>query len=216
MLQLGISAACAYVRKVLDELTSVEEIGMLASPDAVDLHKLVEGAIVEAAVKVHSNAPSILLDGIKGVIGVDYDVTISEDNVATITMLKDTVRIASVKADDSSVVVCDLIPEDSAEGRKQLNPYVRGVHDDPRVVLNKVWADSHKPVLTYYTVTYQAAELSVEYVPYPEIDETIILISPQLQYAVLNELAAMVCDSLGETDKAALCRAKSKEYMEGK
>ena len=149
MYQLSISAACTYVRRALDELTSVEEIGMLVSPDAVDIHKLVEGAIVEAAVKVHELAPAIMIEGKKGEENttdkdgntVVKDYKTSEDNgVMTITMEKETVRIASIQASDSEVVVCEFVPEDSAEGRKQLNKYVRGVPDDPRVVLqNKKW-----------------------------------------------------------------------------
>ena len=213
MIQLSISAACAYVRKVMDELISVEEIGMLVSPDAVDLHKLVEGSIVEAAVKVHNLAPSVMIDGILGTAGTDYETSLTE-KVLTITMKKDTIRVASVKASDSSIIVSDLVPEDSAEGRKQLDKYVRGVPDDPRLVLAKVWAGDNLPVLKYYTT--EAAEVELYYVPYPEIEETIIMICPKLEYAVLNEIAAMVLDILGEHDKAAIYREKANKYMEGK
>lgn len=214
MIQLSISTACSYVRKVLDELVSVEDIGMIASPDGIDLHRLVEGAIVEAVIKTHSNAPSIMIDGVVGVKGVDYD-TAFNDGVITITMLKDTIRVASVKHEDSDIVVCDLIPEDSAEGRKQLNKYVRGVSDDPRVVLAKIWNDNHKPILRYYSAEAEK-NVALTYVPYPEIDETIVMICPRLEHAVLNEIAAMVLDSLNENAKAEIYRAKSKEYMEGR
>ena len=275
MFQLSISAACTYVRRVLDELTSVEEIGMLVCPDAVDLHKLVEGSIVEAAVKVQNQAPSIMIDGIKGEFGTNKDyVTSIKDGVITILMLKDTLRLASIKAVDSEVVVCDVIPEDSAEGRKQLNKYVRGVPDDPRVVLQKNWSTEYRPVFKYYTIQNvpmaasdmdENPDIDIEgnvpgvdiegtipptdndvpsidiegtipptdndvpsididgsnpvelyYVPYPMINESVVEISPKLEYAVLNELTAMVLDSLNEHDKAALYRDKSLKYMEGK
>ena len=259
MFQLSISAACSYVRRVLDELTSVEEIGMLVCPDAVDLHKLVEGSIVEAAVKVQNQAPSIMIDGIKGEFGTNEDyVTSIKDGVITILMLKDTLRLASIKAVDSEVVVCDVIPEDSAEGRKQLNKYVRGVPDDPRVVLQKNWSTEYRPVFKYYTIQNvpmaaldmdENPDIDIEgnvpgvdiegtnpptdndipsididgsnpvelyYVPYPMINESVVEISPKLEYAVLNELTAMVLDSLNEHDKAALYRDKSLKYMEGK
>lgn len=186
---------------------------MLVSPDAVDLHKLVEGSIVEAAVKVHNLAPSVMIDGILGTAGTDYETSLTE-KVLTITMKKDTIRVASVKASDSSIIVSDLVPEDSAEGRKQLDKYVRGVPDDPRLVLAKVWAGDNLPVLKYYTT--ETAEVELYYVPYPEIEETIIMICPKLEYAVLNEIAAMVLDILGEHDKAAIYREKANKYMEGK
>lgn len=243
MYQLSISAACSYVRRAMDELTSVEEIGMIVSPDAVDIHRLIEGNIVEAAVKVHTQAPAIMIDGVKGVHGKENDFVaeVSKDGVITITMQKDTVRIASVKAVDSDVVVSDLIPEDSAEGRKQLNKFVRGVPDDPRVVLQKIWMDDYKPVLKYYTcldpfktetvditenippssdleenipsIDINYSPVEVTFVPYPWIEDGIVKICPRLEYAVLNELTAMVLESLSMADKAALCREKAVNYM---
>lgn len=267
MFQLTIGAATAYVRKCLDELMSVEEIGLLVSPDAVDIQKLVENGIVEAAYKVHNQAPSIMVDGILGEYGTEKDYVVSiENGVITIVMLKDTARVASIKAVDSDIVVCDFVPEDSAEGRKQLNKFVRGVPDDPRVVLQKTWFGNYKPILKYYTIvniplseneegTSTASDLNenlpsidleggvpeidaggttppvqdmpsidiegstpieLHYVPYPEIVEEAVSISPKLEYAVLNELTAMVLESLNESDKAALYRDKSLKYMEGK
>lgn len=217
MFQLGINAACAYVRRVLDELTSVEDIGMLVSPDALDLHKLVEGSIVEAAVKVHRNAPSVLVDGIQGVINEDFDAELTQDGVIVIKMLKDTTRVASIQVSDSPVVISELIPENSAEGRKQLNKYVRGVADDPRVVLAKRWRDTYQPVMLYYsTKADELPEINLEYIPYPMIEEGIVLIAPRLEYAILNEIAAMVLDSLDLHSKAEIYRNKSKESMEVK
>lgn len=216
MVQLSISAACSYVRKMLDELVSVEEIGMIASPDGIDLHRLVEGAIVEAVIRTHTKAPSFFIDGVKGEDGVDFETLVTDDNVMVITMKTDVVRIASVKASDSNIVVCDLIPEDSAEGRKQLNNFVRGVPDDPRVVLQKAWNADYRPILKYYTCSDSKDVKSVDlyYVPYPSIDETIVMVCPKLEYAVLNEVLAMVLDSLNEHEKAELYRNKVKENME--
>lgn len=226
MIQLSISAAHAYVRKVLDELTSVEELGMLVSPDSMDLHKLVEGFVVEAAVRVHTNAPSYLLDGIAGEIDEDFTIDDNSGKVLTITMNKDCVRIASIKAKDSDYVVCDLIPEDCAEGRKQLNEYTRGTYDDPRAVLMKTWAGEYKPIVKYYSLKEAIAEdetaaqntteknspVDVEYIPYPAIDETIVMVSPRLEYNVLNETVALVLDALDQREKAQLYRAKAQNY----
>lgn len=216
MFQLGISAACAYVRKSLDELTSVEDIGMLASPDAIDLHKIVENSIIEAAVRVHERASSVLMDGVIGVSGTDYTAQLVEtDKSVTITMNKEAVRIVSIKASDSSVIITELIPEDSAEGRKQKNPHVCGTFDDPRAVLNKVWSEDHKPVITYYTAKDKTTPtFTVEYVPYPYIEENVIEICSRLEYAVLNELTAMVMESYGLAERAAQHRNRANEIME--
>lgn len=219
MVQLSVSAACAYVRKTLDELTSVEDLGMLVSPDALDIHKIVEDSIVEAAVRVHRLAPSSMIDGDVAVDGTDYELEIPEgSDVATLTMKVDTLRIASVKACDSDYVVTDTVPEDSPEGRKQLNSFVRGVPDDPTLVLCKVWDGDNLPVFKYYSFSSDTAEktMDVTYVPYPVIEETIIKICPKLEFAVLNEIVAMVLDAFSEHERAALFREKSRAYFENK
>jgi putative alpha-1,2-mannosidase len=125
--------------------------------------------------------------------------------------------------------VSDLFPEDSAVGRMQLNEYTRGTYDDPRAILMKRWEGDYLPIIKYYSLKEAYIEpespkpddsakpfVDLEYVPYPSIDETIVMICPRLEYAVLNEIAAMVLESLNEHEKASLYRAKSKEYLEVK
>ena len=216
MYQLSINSATSYVRTALDELATVEEIGMLVDADAVNLQRLVVNSIVEAVVKTHQGAASVLIDGITGKKGEDYKAEL-KDGVITITMLKDTLRLASLQAEGSPVVVCSVVPENSAEGHKQLNKYVRGVSEDPCLVLQKVWSESYKPIFKYYsTEATTCPEITLEYIPYPVLHDAIIDVSPQLEYAVLNELVAMVLDSVKEHDKAALYRAKATAIMEGK
>lgn len=214
MYQLGINAACAFVRTALDELTTVEEIGFLVDADAVNLQRIVENCIVEAVVRTHQNAIPLLIDGEKGEKGVDFDAELQDDGSTKITMLQDTLRVASVKA-TGSPVVCTFVAEDSPQGRMQENKFTRGVYDDPRVVLVKSWSDDYRPVLRFYTAQ-QGAEFAVEYIPYPVITDSMVGISPRLEYAVLNEITAMVLDSVNEHQKASIYRAKSLAIMEGK
>lgn len=216
MYQLGIGAACTFVRTALDELMSVEETGQLIEVDALDLHRLVENLIVEAVVTTHSGASHLLIDGISGAEGVDYKSEMVGD-VITVTMLKDTLRLSSIQAGDSDVVVSEPVPEDSAEGRKQLDIYAKGVYDDPRVVLAKRWAGEYRPVLRYYSAKNKSVkpDITLEYVPYPVITESVVEVCPRLEHAVLNELAALVLNSLNEHEKAALYRAKAQAMMGG-
>lgn len=232
MYQLSINSATSFVRTALDELTTVEEIGMLVDADAVNLQRLVVNSICEAVVKTHMGASPSMISGIVATVSkakeeeanpeaeedpvfeTELDTT---SGVVTITMLKDTLRVVSVQAEDSPVVVCNIYPEHSAEGRKQLNKYVRGVSDDPRVVMQKRWSDTYKPILKYYSTELKTRpEITLEYIPYPVLKDAMVDVSPQLEYAVLNELVAMVLDSVKEHDKAALYRAKATAIMEGK
>lgn len=217
MYQLSIISAASFVRTALDELETVEEIGLLVDADAVNLQRLVVNSIVEAVVKTHQGAASVLVDGNIGVLGEDYTAELEDNGVIVITMLQDTLRVASVQAADSPVVLTDIVPENSAEGRKQQNKYVRGVPDDPRLVLQKRWSEPYRPVMKYYSTEEDICpDITLEYIPYPILNEAVIDICPQLEYAVLNELTAMILDSVNQHEKAALYRAKAQAIMEGK
>lgn len=213
MYQLGVNAACTFVRTTLDELTTVEETGFLVDADAVNLQRIVENCLVEAVVRTHQNAIPLLIDG-EILEDDDLKVEYETDKSITIELLKDTLRIASVSV-EGCPVVSTLISEDSPEGRMQLNPYTRGVADDPRVVLAKVWKEDYQPILRFYSAE-GTPKVKVEYIPYPIIENASVKISPRLEYAVLNELVAMVLDSVNEHNKATLYRAKSQAIMEGK
>ena len=216
MYQLSIISAASFVRTALDELETVEEIGLLVDADAVNLQRLVVNSIVEAVVKTHQGAASVLVDGNIGVLGEDYTAELEDNGVIVITMLQDTLRVASVQAGDSPVVLTDVVPENSAEGRKQQNKYVRGVPDDPRLILQKRWSEPYRPVMKYYSTEEDTCpDIILEYIPYPILNEAVIDICPQLEYAVLNELTAMILDSVNQHEKAALYRAKAQAIMEG-
>lgn len=215
MKQLEVSTACQFVQAVLDELTNTGEAVDLAA-DTTDIEKLVEGAIVEAVITTHAGAPAVLVDGVVGEDGADYDSSLGEDGVVTVTMMTDALRIVSVQAGDSDEVVVDILPEGSPEARKQLCKYTRGVYDDPAVVMCKRREEDYKPILKYYSTEADTCPaMTVEYVPYPVLDEGSVKVCPKLEYAVLNLVAAMVLDALNESQKATIYKAKAKSMMGG-
>ena len=215
MYQLTVKGALAYVRRAMDELTTAEERGHLVDPDAIDMHRLVEGCIVESVVKAYAMATDLSLDGDAAEKGKDYDLELNE-GVVTISMKTPTSRILSVKCADSSYVVSDLIPENSAEGRKQLNKYIRGTFDDPRLVLQKTWAGDHMPRMKYYTTTLPEERLSfdIEFLPYPCLEEGVVRIASRMEYVILNLIVASVLDSYQSFDAAERFRVKAKELIE--
>ena len=148
MYSLAITKAVAYVRQAIDEINSSESYGLIGEAEILDVQKLVEGYFAEAVINVHTLAPALLMEGIMATEGTDYDLKL-DNGVVTITMKMPTVRVVSAKCSDSDIVLTDLLSEDSAEGRKQLDRYVRGTYDDPRIVLQKKWAGEHMPILKY-------------------------------------------------------------------
>ena len=216
MYSLAISKAVAYVRQAIDEINSSESYGLIGEAELLDLHKLVEGYFAEAVINVHTMAPALLMEGEMAVKGTDYDLKL-EGGVVTITMKTPAVRVVSAKCSDSDITLTELIPEDSAEGRKQLNKFIRGTYDDPRLVLQKKWAGEHMPVMKYYTTqeTAETLDFDLEIIPYPSYVGGEAVIAPRLEYAVLNYLVAMVLDSFKEHEKANLYKAKAQEEMGG-
>ena len=83
----------------------------------------------EAINMVHLSAPVHLLEGKSGTV---TSPSISDGVLSFST--NNFLRLVSFRASDSDIVVTDLIPEASPEGRKQLNPYIRGRYDRPRLV----------------------------------------------------------------------------------
>lgn len=217
MFPLTVKGALAYVRKAIDELTSVEDIGMLVSPDAVNLHRLVEGCMVEAVLKTYAQAPAESMEGVVAEEESDYKLIGLKDGVVTISFETPIARMLSLRCVDSEIIVSDLIPENSAEARKQLNKYVRGTFDDPRVVLQKVWNGDNMPILKYYTTTKEGLDevsFDIEVLPYPALVEGVVQIAARMEFPVLNNIVALVLDSYAQTELADRFRAKAKEYME--
>lgn len=217
MYPLTVKGALAYVRRAIDELTSVEEIGMLISPDAINLHRLVEGCMVEAVLKTYAQAPTESLEGVTAEAESDYALIDLKDGVVTIAFETPIARMLSLRCVDSEIIISDLIPENSAEARKQLNKYVRGTYDDPRVVLQKVWNGDNKPMLKYYTTTktnLDEVQFDIEILPYPILEEGVVQIASRMEFPVLNNIVALVLDAYKETEFADRYRAKAKEYLE--
>lgn len=213
MQELSLVNAHQYVLQALDELKSQEpEAAMLGESDNIDTKKLSDGYILEAVLKAHKDAPSYLLDGV--VNPTHFEAEISDDLSAEITMLQESARLVSIKASDSPYVITDYATEESPIGRMQKNKHVRGVYDDPRLIVKKVWAKDHKPEYLYYSVKDKEATFTLEYIPYPQEVDGNVKISDKMEYPVLNLLVAMVLDALSLHDKANLYRNKYQEYLQ--
>lgn len=211
MTQLSLTQAHNYVLQVLDEITSTDETPMLNGSEDFDILKLTEGYLPEAIIKAHKDAPSFVVDGVVGEEGADYEVKWL-DKVGHLRMLTEAIRVVSVKAKDSPVVVSDYSTEDSPIGRMQNNKYVRGAYDDPRLIVKKVWTNDRQPEFYYYTSKEASTTLQVEFIPYPT-DSSNADIADKLEYAILNLTASMVLDALSLHDKAVLYKNKYQEYL---
>ena len=174
MITLSTSEAVEAVRKNLDELDPNGNASVMYTDENSDnesLTNIIERFLPEAINAIHLAAPVTLLEGedfdAESDLASDSD-SLSNDGVLAFALGEDTdyLRLVAFRADDSAIVVTDALPEASPEGRKQLNPYIRGRKDRPRLV--QLQGAHTGPSFKYYTMdadgddfaTYQATPVS--------------------------------------------------------
>ena len=159
MITLRVSDAVELVRKNLDELDpngsimmedengSADEYG-----DNMSLDDIVARTLPEAINAVHLSAPVQLLEG-KAVADEDLvSVSVQADGILSFALTTNShyLRLVAFEAADSDIVVTDVLGEATPEGRKQLNPYIRGRADRPRLVLSQ--GRHSGPAFKYYSL----------------------------------------------------------------
>lgn len=159
MTTLSTATAITLVRKNLDEAGLNDSIMYTdENNDNLSLDDIIKKNLPEAINAVHLFAPVSLLEGesyqfrTSGSRPGGETMSISADGVLTFSPSTDSgfLRLVAFQASDSPVVVTDALKEASPEGRKQLNQYVRGRFDRPRLVRKQ--GDMTPPVFKYYTL----------------------------------------------------------------
>lgn len=210
MKQLTVSEAIAAVRKNLDELGLNESIMYTdESTDNVSFDGVIARTLPEAVNEVQLTAPVALLEG-EDLSKGPFDKISVSDGILDFKFTADFLRLVEFQAVDSPIVVTDVLDEASPEGRKQLNKYIRGRYDRPRLV--RVQGQRGKPEFLYYTLRE-----TDKYRDYPPLaikrfsivkeqffseTATGYLITADLRQNILDELTAMVLTIYGETEKA--------------
>lgn len=209
-MKLYLTDAQKFVRSRLDEISQTDSDMMLSTVDDRNLNKTVEECIEEAIRYIHLNAPVQMLEPTYSLKNEDGETASEdkvyvyeiEDGVVTVSVREmDLLRLVYFKAGDSNITITRTVPEDSPEGRMQLNEYVRGRSDSPILVLLQ-GSDTYRPTYKYYSTTATDSfpfSCGVYEVPESKTDETgdYYEISTRLELAVLNQLTAMVLQSYG-------------------
>lgn len=146
------SSAVELVRKNLDELDPNASVMYTdENSDNASLDDIIKRNLPEAINAVHLAAPVSLLEG-ESVSASALDQLYFEDGVFSFRC-KETklLRLVAFQMADSPIVLTDIIPEASPEGRKQLNSYIRGTFDRPRLVRKQGITTSY-PSFRYYCI----------------------------------------------------------------
>lgn len=218
MIKLYVRDAISLVRKNMDEVDSGVEI-MLEQPETTALDEVIRRTIPEAINAVNRMVPAERLQGL-AVASTDYsNITINSDGSVSFQVDESKtgpwLKLVSLKAADSDVVLTEVTDEASAEGRKQLNPYVRGRYDDPTLV----GLQGSRLKFKYYSLKEGAVhpanpfdvftfmpECELErgrlYTAAASVPNSYYLISDGLLDAVVYQLTGLVLNVYGETEKA--------------
>lgn len=206
MITITPTDAVALVRKNLDEQEiNASALYVSGSPDTADndsLDEVIKKTLPEAVNAMHRQADARLLEGVAGTLtGVTFS-----SNVLSFSVSQNILRLVAFQAKDSPVVLGEWVEEYSAEGRKQLNPYVCGTYDDPCLVRLQGSRSFRYYSLLPATVTTYATN------PAGAISQCMIVpeqtlgasysISTLLREPMLLHLTGMVLSIYGETDKA--------------
>lgn len=127
-------------------------------------------------------------------------------------------RLVAFKAKDSDYVVSETIPEASAEGRMQLDPYLQGTYDSPKMVLRQGLNEDTELEMRYYSLkeelkTGETSKDKVDYllaVPRQIGETSSVSISENAIYVFYNLVTAKVLTILGEMEKAQIYYGKAK------
>lgn len=214
MYSLTVQEAIEAVRKNLDEIGLNESVMYdTESTDNESLDQTIARSLPEAINRIHLAAPVTLLEGENYLSGF-YDIDIL-DGVLTFSFAAPYLRLVAFQAEDSAIVVTEAIPESSAEGRKQLNKYVRGRYDRPRLVKEQDANGRH--TFFYYSLkdNFQSPRDAIKRFSFVKEqfydgNATSYPVSPALRQNAIDTLTAMVLAIYGENEKANYFSDKAK------
>ena len=211
MMKLPVDVVIALVRRNLDELDPNgslmynDENGSSGDyGDNQSLDSTIARFVPEAINAVHLAAPVALLEGDDEIAPV---ATISQDGVLSFALPSGSsfLRLVGFRAADSAIVVTDTIPQASPEGRKQLNPHIRGRADRPRLVILQ---GKSGPEFKYYSIgtpetyvsdpTTAIAYLSIIHELHYSVGARSYDISPRLKQNVVDQVTARVLETYGD------------------
>lgn len=218
MKTLTVAEATTAVRKNLDELGLNESIMYTEeSTDNSSLDGVVARTLPEAINLVNKTAPVTLLEGMD-MSGGPFNSIAVENGSLVFSFSADYLRLVAFQASDSPIVVTDVLDEASPEGRKQLNPYIRGTYDRPRLVGDQGRRGTY--TFRYYTLKdpAQYGDLPMRAIrrfsfvkeQFYSSDAEGYPVPDALRQNIIDELTALVLAIYGENDKANYYAEKAK------
>lgn len=197
------------VRIAIDQNMQSETLVDFGDVDTLSLNDIIKSKIVDAVKRIHSTAPSYLLDG-----GHNFGDAIywKELESGWCLLPEDFMRLVVFQMDDWERAVYHAISEDDEEYQKQSSRF-KGIRGTPQKPVCAIAIRPEGRVLEFYSCKSTDAMVSrAVYLPYPKIDkDNGIQICERCYQAVVYTIASLVLITYGSADqsKALLELAKS-------
>lgn len=197
------------VRIAIDQNMQSETLVDFGDVDTLSLNDIIKSKIVDAVKRIHSTAPSYLLDG-----GHNFGDAIywKELESGWCLLPEDFMRLVVFQMDDWERAVYHAISEDDEEYQKQSSRF-KGIRGTPQKPVCAIAIRPEGRVLEFYSCKSTDAMVSrAVYLPYPKVDkDNGIQICERCYQAVVYTIASLVLITYGSADqsKALLELAKS-------
>lgn len=199
------------VRIALDQNMASDPLVLIGDVDTLAINDIIKSKIVEAVKRIHSEAPTHLLDG-----GHNFGEEIfwKGDGTGWILLPENFMRFVVFQMDDWERPVFFPINTDDTEYELQSSRF-KGIRGNPQ---RPVCAISIRPegrVLEFYSCKSNDAKVSrAVYLPYPRIDKYgAVEICRRCYDAVVYTIAALVLTTFGDADKSSAFNELAKSVL---
>ena len=188
------------VRIAIDQNMQSETLVDFGDVDTLSLNDIIKSKIVDAVKRIHSTAPSYLLDG-----GHNFGDAIywKELESGWCLLPEDFMRLVVFQMDDWERAVYHAISEDDEEYQKQSSRF-KGVRGTPQKPVCAIAIRPEGRVLEFYSCKSTDAMVSrAVYLPYPKVDkDNGIQICERCYQAVVYTIASLVLITYGSADQS--------------
>lgn len=199
------------VRISIDQNMSSEALVEVSDVDTLSVDSIIRSKICESVKRVHSAAPSHLLDG-----GHNFGDAVywMEHESGWVLLPEDFMRFVVFEMDDWSRPVFEALSANDSEYEKQHSRFkgIRGTAEHPVCF---ICVRPEGRVLEFYSCKSEEAQVSrAVYLPYPKIDEDgAVEICQRCYDAVVYTTAALVLNTFGDMEKSAVFNELAKTTL---
>lgn len=199
------------VRIALDQNMTSDALTEIGDVDTLAINDIIKSKIVEAVKRIHSEAPSYLLDG-----GYNFGDAVywQEHESGWVLLPEDFMRFVVFEMDDWARPVFHVTNTDDAEYDKQSSRFkgIRGTAQRP-VCFVSIRPEGR--VLEFFSCKSKDAQVSrAVYLPYPKVDKYgAIEICQRCYDAVVYTTAALVLITFGDTEKSNVLNELAKSSL---